>query len=163
MVKENKLELKATKNRVLGFEVIENECIWMKAGVVNFRLCDNAYDCSSCPFDKGMRKALSAPENENVTKVSWGQNLRNQQRGKPLPCRHALTARTVPSKICPYNYECYHCPYDQWLDEYDQVEYSLLNGELYPGGKKRDVNLCSISCAGFHAPHANRKSSTWSS
>ena len=111
------------KKSVVGFQVIENECIWMKAGVVNFKLCDNAYDCNSCPFDKGMRKALSSREKENVKKVSWRQNLRDHRRDEPLPCRHALTGRTVPSKICPYNYECYHCPYDQWLDDYDQLEY----------------------------------------
>ena len=117
------MAMSTDKNSVVGFQVIENECIWMKAGVVNFRLCDNAYDCNSCPFDKGMRKALSSREKEKVRKVSWRQNLRNHRRDEPLPCRHALTGRTVPSKICPYNYECYHCPYDQWLDDYDQLEY----------------------------------------
>ncbi|RLB87539.1 MAG: glycine cleavage system protein H, partial [Deltaproteobacteria bacterium] len=28
------------KNIVKGFQVVENECIWMKAGIVNFKLCD---------------------------------------------------------------------------------------------------------------------------
>ena len=47
-----------TQKRVIGFQVVEDECIWMKAGVVNFRVCDNAYDCNSCPFDKGIRRAM---------------------------------------------------------------------------------------------------------
>ncbi len=47
-----------TQKRVIGFQVVEDECIWMKAGVVNFRACDNAYDCNSCPFDKGIRRAM---------------------------------------------------------------------------------------------------------
>jgi len=117
--------MSTSKNRVVGFQVIENECIWMKAGVVNFRLCDNAYDCNSCPFDRGMRKALSSQGRKNATKVSWRQNLKDHRGDEPLPCRHALTGRTVRTKICPYNYECYHCPYDQWLDDYDQLEYQL--------------------------------------
>ena len=100
MVKEKKRELKATKKRVIGLEVTENECIWMKAGVVNFKLCFNAYDCSSCSFDKGMSKALSAPEKKNITEAGWKQNLKAQQQGEPLTCRHALTGRTIPSKIC---------------------------------------------------------------
>jgi glycine cleavage system H lipoate-binding protein len=123
MVKEHKRDPKARPRGVIGFEIIENECIWMKAGIVNFRLCDNAYDCGSCSFDKGMRKALRAGEKETAAGVGWGQILKNQHQGEPPPCRHALTGRTVPSKTCPYNYECYHCPYDQWLDEYDQMEY----------------------------------------
>ncbi|MGD8948141.1 MAG: hypothetical protein PVI62_15860, partial [Desulfobacterales bacterium] len=64
------MAISTDKKSVVGFQVIENECIWMKAGVVNFRLCDNAYDCNSCPFDKGMRKALSSREKEKVRKVS---------------------------------------------------------------------------------------------
>ena len=38
----------------------EQECIWMEAGVVNFKLCDYAYDCLNCPFDKAMSEAWGA-------------------------------------------------------------------------------------------------------
>ena len=54
------MKAKKEKKRLVGFQVVEDECIWMKAGIVNFRLCDNAYDCNNCPFDKGMRRTLSA-------------------------------------------------------------------------------------------------------
>ena len=47
------------KKGIHGFQVVENECVWMKAGVVNFRICDNNYDCRSCAFDKGMMLAVS--------------------------------------------------------------------------------------------------------
>ena len=36
------------------FSMSENQCIWMKAGVVNFKICENAFDCTSCAFDKGI-------------------------------------------------------------------------------------------------------------
>jgi glycine cleavage system H lipoate-binding protein len=110
--------------RVIGFQVIENECIWMKAGVVNFRLCNNVYDCNNCPFDKSMRKAM----NKNVDiefkrkRAEWAQNLHKRYDGKDLPCRHALTGRIDAPKICALDYECYHCAYDQWLDDYDVSE-----------------------------------------
>ena len=45
------------KNRINVYQVTEDECIWMKAGVVNFRLCDSGYDCNNCAFDKAMEKA----------------------------------------------------------------------------------------------------------
>ena len=59
-----------TKKRVIGFQVVEDECIWMKAGVVNFRVCDNAYDCNSCPFDKGIRRAMGIGNDETVDEAS---------------------------------------------------------------------------------------------
>lgn len=27
-------------------------CLWMQAGVVDYKLCDRAYDCEHCPFDE---------------------------------------------------------------------------------------------------------------
>ncbi|ABK16522.1 hypothetical protein [Syntrophobacter fumaroxidans] len=35
----------------------EKLCVWMKAGVVNFKLCDGAYNCLACSFDRAMREA----------------------------------------------------------------------------------------------------------
>jgi glycine cleavage system H lipoate-binding protein len=109
------------KQRVEGFQVIENECIWMKAGVVNFRLCDNAYDCYNCPFDRGMRKAmnLESPPEIKEEKPGWVQYLQKRYHGSARPCRHALTGRVDAPKICTLNYECFHCAYDQMLDEED--------------------------------------------
>jgi len=43
----------------------------------------------------------------------------------------------------------------------DEEEYALINGELYPRGKKRDINLCTIGCGGMHATAPNMKYSTW--
>ena len=48
------------RGRVVGFQVLSEECIWMRAGVVNYRICDNAFDCSTCAFDKGMRRAMAS-------------------------------------------------------------------------------------------------------
>jgi glycine cleavage system H lipoate-binding protein len=112
---------KSKKSRVIGFQVVEDECIWMKAGVVNFRLCDNAYDCYNCPFDNGMKKAmnLEATEPGGQEKPGWVQYLQKNYHGASRPCRHALTGRVNAPKICTMNYECYHCPYDQMLDEMD--------------------------------------------
>ena len=39
------------------FDSGQKECVWMKAKVVNFKLCDRDYDCADCFFDKGMRVA----------------------------------------------------------------------------------------------------------
>jgi len=109
------------RRTVVGFQVVEDKCIWMKAGVVNFRLCDNAYDCYNCPFDKGMRKAMGmAPHVDNREEApKWVTYLKEKYDGANRPCRHALTGRIDAPKICTWNYECYHCAFDQMLDEVD--------------------------------------------
>jgi glycine cleavage system H lipoate-binding protein len=109
------------KKRVMGFQVVEEECIWMKAGVVNFRQCDNAYDCFNCPFDRGMRRAmgLESPGPFMAEQPAWVAYLKKKYHGAARPCRHALTGRVDAPNICTLGYECYHCPYDQMLDDAD--------------------------------------------
>ncbi|MDP1676012.1 MAG: hypothetical protein Q8L88_04035 [Bacteroidota bacterium] len=33
----------------------EQQCVWMEAGLVNYKLCDKNFDCETCPFDCTMR------------------------------------------------------------------------------------------------------------
>ena len=108
-------------NRVIGFKVLENECIWMKGGVVNLRLCDQAYNCNSCAFDKGLRKAMKIGAAGDTRDIApkWVEHLQKTYHGASRPCRHSLTGRIDAPKICSLNYECYHCAFDQMLDETD--------------------------------------------
>ncbi len=34
----------------------EAHCVWMDAGLVNYKLCDRRYECDSCPFDGVMKE-----------------------------------------------------------------------------------------------------------
>jgi glycine cleavage system H lipoate-binding protein len=34
----------------------ENHCVWMDAGLVNYKLCDKNFDCDTCSFDLIMKK-----------------------------------------------------------------------------------------------------------
>ena len=95
----------------------------MQAGVINYRICDNAYDCHTCGFNAAMRKAMEiAPEldSEDVA-PRWVEHLIQRYDGANRPCRHVLTGRIEAPKICPHNYECHHCEFDQMLDEMDMV------------------------------------------
>jgi len=124
------MKLKLFKNRtketkrVEGFRVVEDECIWMKGGVINFRKCDNNFDCNSCPFDKAMRKAMGIGPSHESSKPGWVEHLQKTYHGFNRPCRHALTGRIDAPKICTMNYECYHCAFDQMLDDIDIAENS---------------------------------------
>lgn len=90
----------------------ENQCVWMKAGVVNFKICDNAFDCTSCAFDKAIsRKSIQKP----TALGSWREVMRSQPNKE---CRHMLTGRVI-FKLCSHDYQCNDCAYDQLLYDYD--------------------------------------------
>lgn len=108
---------KKQKNIVKGFQVIEDECIWSKAGVVQSRLCDNVYDCRTCPYDRVMQKTLNADRKRKS--AGWAKNVKDIYEWTNTPCRHLLTGRIKAHKICPNNYECNHCAFDQMLDDQD--------------------------------------------
>jgi hypothetical protein len=99
----------------------DHQCVWMKAGVVNFKTCENAFDCTSCAFDKGM-SWISAPE--VTSPVRWQEVMRQPHLHKE--CRHMLTGRVL-FKLCSHNYNCKDCAYDQQLYEY---EYQLSSEGL---------------------------------
>lgn len=48
--------------------------------------------------------------------------MRKNRHGASRKCIHSLTGRIGASKICTRNYECYHCGFDQWLDEIETEE-----------------------------------------
>ena len=107
---KTKGEPKGQGLRILSMS--ENQCVWSKAGVVNFKICENAFDCTSCAFDKGIsRKSAQKP----TDMVSWKEVMQHQPNNE---CRHMLTGRVI-FKLCSHNYECKDCAYDQLLYDYD--------------------------------------------
>ncbi len=109
-----------------GFRVLQNECVWMRAGVVNFKICDRDYDCFQCDFDGGMRKALDAqlPATGRTAEKSWAAEMRSRYAGVEKPCRYLLTGQIDPPGKCDRDYDCDGCPIHMAL-EYDPVSRSV--------------------------------------
>jgi len=87
-----------------------NPCLWMQAGVIKFKGCNNYYDCPSCKYDLGMQKQV-----ENGKQISW----QNAMRRKPMlerVCRHSLTNR-IANRVCAYDYQCATCDFDQYFED----------------------------------------------
>ncbi|MFP3869503.1 MAG: glycine cleavage system protein H [Syntrophobacteria bacterium] len=119
---------KATKRT--SFRVIppgKKKCIWMEAGVVSYKLCDNNFDCQTCSYDQGMqlkvarqRANLPAPVPvveplpEQLT-PTWVEQMMRLPADK-RKCRYMLTGE-VDRKICPNAYECGSCEFDQMMQE----------------------------------------------
>jgi glycine cleavage system H lipoate-binding protein len=87
-----------------------NPCIWMQAGVVDFKNCNNFYDCTTCKYDLGMRKKASQGKQMN-----W-QDAMRRRSGLERICRHSLTNR-IAKRQCAYDYECSHCDFDQFFED----------------------------------------------
>ena len=87
-----------------------NPCLWMQAGVVNFKSCNNFYDCTDCKYDLGMKKQV-----EKGKLGSWQDVMR---RRPPLErvCRHSLTNR-IPQRLCAYDFQCATCDFDQLFED----------------------------------------------
>jgi len=87
-----------------------NPCLWMQAGVVKFKNCDNYYDCTTCKYDNAMGQ-----------KAAQGKQLNWRAAMKLRPdmdrvCRHSLTNR-IDRRICAYDYECATCDFDQFFED----------------------------------------------
>jgi glycine cleavage system H lipoate-binding protein len=92
----------------------EDKCIWMSAGVINHKLCPYNYACNLCAFDQAMKAAgqETAPQKR---KVPWPERMRTLG-GPEKYCRHMLQG-LVSYKLCPLNYECGSCKYDQMVND----------------------------------------------
>jgi glycine cleavage system H lipoate-binding protein len=103
----------------------DEKCIWMEAGVIDYKLCNNYYNCHTCAFDKAMKETsehnaetrrlgLMADGNKSHI-VEWRGKMKKRQ-GLERKCRHSLTGR-APVRLCPYDYECAKCEFDQMLED----------------------------------------------
>jgi glycine cleavage system H lipoate-binding protein len=87
-----------------------NPCVWMQAGVVGFKNCNNFYDCTTCKYDLGMKKKV-----ELGTQMSWQDAMRSRP-GLERICRHSMTNR-IETRQCAYDYLCGQCDFDQFFED----------------------------------------------
>ena len=85
-------------------------CLWMQAGVVKFKNCNNFYDCNRCKYDLGMQKQTAKGK-----QMSW-QDAMRQRPGIDRTCRHSLTRR-IENRICSFNYNCSTRDFDQFFED----------------------------------------------
>ena len=109
---------KANRYKVAGLQVLKNPCVWMRAGVINFRTCENNYDCVNCDFDRSMRSAMTAqaPTKGVAAPTSWAKEMRLKHTGDFKPCRYYLTKQLGPPGRCQRDYQCDDCPVDLMME-----------------------------------------------
>jgi glycine cleavage system H lipoate-binding protein len=121
------------KSKMSAFKAVPNgeeKCIWMEAGVIDYKLCNYYYNCAACPFDKAMKQTADKnaavrlqglePTGKKANIISW-QDKMKKRPGLQRECRHALTGRTT-FRLCPYEFECHTCEFDQMLEDSWQMQ-----------------------------------------
>ena len=72
----------------------------------------------------------------------------------------ALSPRHFIDQYCTKCRACARsCVARMFID--DEEEYVLLNDELHPRGKRRDIEFCNASCFGLHSLSEDKKWSSW--
>ena len=112
MAKNAKEETMTPKIEATGASNELKPCIWMKAGVIQYRMCTQNYDCKNCEFDK----SLTEQESSGSSMVAQAIAKLRQLPASERKCRYMLTG-DFSYKICPNNYECWHCTVDQYIQD----------------------------------------------
>lgn len=107
----------------------KKHCLWMEAGVIDYKICNNNYDCTNCEFDRAMtetakrnlalKRAGESLRGKRAKIIPWQDKMR-ERSGLGQQCRHMLTGR-VPAYFCGNDYLCNRCSFDQLLE--DQMEF----------------------------------------
>ena len=100
-----------------------NPCLWMQAGVVKFKNCDNYYDCTSCKYDHAMDSKVAKGK-----QISW-QDAMKRRPDLDRVCRHSLTNR-IEKRMCAYDYECAKCDFDQYFEDIWTTKATAIPGEV---------------------------------
>ena len=112
------------KKNLPGFYLSEDKCVWMRAGVINFRLCDYDYDCYNCPFDQAMISAMGdkiAPDRED-RQTYWLRHVKEKYKIAATPCIHFLSGQIESPEECPGKYKCDHCTVHELLGKGTESE-----------------------------------------
>lgn len=134
----------------------KKKCVWMEAGVVSYKLCDNNYDCPTCVYDQGMQlKVAKEKERAAAARVevkpdklteTWVEAMMKLPASR-RKCRYMITGE-VGRKICPNAYECGNCSFDQMMQ-------ARVENEILPVRGKREVDGFQVAeDLYYHEGHA---------
>ncbi|MFP3870469.1 MAG: glycine cleavage system protein H [Syntrophobacteria bacterium] len=157
------------ETRATRFKSVPNgdgKCIWMEAGVIDYKLCNNYFNCHTCAFDRAMRetaaKNLQARlegrelKGKKARIVPWKETMKKRSAAE-RKCRHTLSGR-APFRLCPYDYECHQCPFDQMLEDgwELQIPYHLTNIPVVEGYRLPEGHFFHLGHAWARIEHGGR-------
>ncbi len=103
-------------------EAKPKECLWMKMGLVAYRICTRDYDCLTCEFDQTMQEKMASGETPELDQAL--------ERFRELPgsqrlCRYAIKG-DVSHRICSRLFQCANCEFGQMMEDALQQKLAKL-------------------------------------
>jgi glycine cleavage system H lipoate-binding protein len=102
------------KREPVVMSMVNDQCVWGRAGVIKSVKCINAFDCLGCSMDQQVlanfekkRSAAGQTDHKNPRMMLL------MSQGK---CRHMLSGR-ISYGLCSYGYNCAKCPFDQMIED----------------------------------------------
>lgn len=84
-------------------------CVWMKMGIVTYRMCTRDYDCLTCEFDQQMQSVSESPE------IAAALGKLKAVPGNQRLCRFALLGE-VSYRLCSRLFECANCEFYEIME-----------------------------------------------
>ncbi|HDZ91471.1 MAG: glycine cleavage system protein H [Deltaproteobacteria bacterium] len=133
------------KGKVQSMKIVppgKKKCVWMEAGVVSYKLCDNNYDCPTCVYDHAMQTKVARQKESMVAKPAEAQPDKFTatwvEKMMMLPassrkCRYMITGE-IGRKLCPNAYECGTCSFDRMMQQRLQSEPMAVSASVQVAG-----------------------------
>jgi len=103
-------------------EAKPKDCVWMKMGLVAYRICTRDYDCLTCEFDQMMQEKMAAGE---TTELDQALERFRELPGSQRLCRYALKG-DVSHRICSRLFQCVTCEFGQMMEDALQQKLAKL-------------------------------------
>jgi glycine cleavage system H lipoate-binding protein len=111
------MESRDRKMSPVVFSMPNVECVWSKAGEIEPKECENAFDCLGCHIEKEVRASFQVKGKTGARLPMWSIT-----KGK---CRHMLSGR-ISYGLCSSE-DCANCPVEQMIED---------EGHLTPGPRR---------------------------
>ena len=117
-----KVEAVAGEETAVAEEVKPKECLWMRMGIIPYRICTSDYNCITCEFDQMMQEKMASGETPELDAAL--------ERFKELPgnqrlCRYALKG-DVSHRVCTRLFQCATCEFGQMMEDALQQKLAKL-------------------------------------
>lgn len=121
-IRKAKTEAAAPAIEVTATEVAK-PCVWMKMGVVSYRVCTKDYDCLTCEFDQQMQTAGESPE------IAAALERLKALPGNQRLCRYALKG-DISYRLCSRAFHCANCEFGQTMEDAFWVKLAKRQAKL---------------------------------
>jgi tetratricopeptide (TPR) repeat protein len=89
------------------------ECIWMKLGLVSYRICTQNYECLTCEFDQMMQEQMAKGD---TTELDAALEKFRELPGNQRICRYALKG-DISYRLCTRLFRCATCEFGQNMED----------------------------------------------